>query len=198
MLLTAITFPDVCSKTNGDLYIPACHLLSGIIWSLRPDSNLIASVAHNLHQQRVQQLFDSADVSATLAWSALPPAQSTDNDDAPTHPRHSDRCFSLHLHAMHRIWSVQCALLNETASGSHETGFGFWLDQQLRCFIIESFCKKWVLKYWRGYLSGARCKLFAYGPADATATPSSLAPVKSRMVYLSGAGLLRLSWKKGR
>jgi len=34
--------------------------------------------------------------------------------------------------------------------------------------------------------------------ADATATPSSLAPVKSRMVYRSGAGLLRLSWKKGR
>jgi len=26
--------------------------------------------------------------------------------------------------------------------------------------------------------------MIAYGPADATATPSSLAPVKSRMVYL--------------
>jgi len=34
--------------------------------------------------------------------------------------------------------------------------------------------------------------------ADATATPSSLAPVKFRMVYLSGASLPRLSWKKGR
>jgi len=32
----------------------------------------------------------------------------------------------------------------------------------------------------------------AYGPADATATP----PVKSRMIYLSYAGLPRLSWKK--
>jgi len=32
--------------------------------------------------------------------------------------------------------------------------------------------------------------------ADATATPSSLATVKSRMVYLSGAGLPTLSWKK--
>ena len=39
-------------------------------------------------------------------------------------------------------------------------------------------------------------QMFVYGPADATATPSSLAPLKSRMVYLSGAGLLRLSWKK--
>jgi len=45
-----------------------------------------------------------------------------------------------------------------------------------------------VVRYWHDYLSGARCKLFAYGPADASATPSSLAPVKSRMVYLSGVG----------
>jgi len=50
-------------------------------------------------------------------------------------------------------------------------------------------CKNWVMSYWRGYLSGVRCKWFAYGPADATATLSSLAPVKSRMVYLSGGGL---------
>ena len=49
--------------------------------------------------------------------------------------------------------------------------------------------KNWVVMYWRGYLSGARCKRFAYDPADATATPSSLAAVKSIMVYLSGAGL---------
>ena len=59
-------------------------------------------------------------------------------------------------------------------------------------------CKNWVARYQRGYLSGAGCKWFAYGPADATATatPSSLALVKSKMVYLSGAGLPRLSWKK--
>ena len=43
----------------------------------------------------------------------------------------------------------------------------------------------------------SKCKWFAYGLADATATPSSLAPVKSRIVYFSGAGLPRLSWKKG-
>jgi len=47
-------------------------------------------------------------------------------------------------------------------------------------------CKNWVVRYWRGYLSGVRCK---YNPADATATSSSLTPVKSRMVYLSGARL---------
>jgi len=38
----------------------------------------------------------------------------------------------------------------------------------------------------------------AYGPADGTATPSSLASLKSRVVYHSGAGLPRLSWKRGR
>jgi len=56
--------------------------------------------------------------------------------------------------------------------------------------------KNCVMRCWHGYLSGARCKWFAYGPADATVTPSSLVPVKSRMVYLTGAGLPRLSWKK--
>jgi len=45
-------------------------------------------------------------------------------------------------------------------------------------------CQNWVVRYWSGYLSGARCKWFAYGPADATATSSSLAPVKSGMVCL--------------
>jgi len=34
----------------------------------------------------------------------------------------------------------------------------------------------------RGYLSGARCRWFACGPADATATPSSLASLKSRLI----------------
>jgi len=57
-------------------------------------------------------------------------------------------------------------------------------------------CKNWVMRYWHSYLSGVRCRWFAYHPAGATATPASLGPVKSRMVYLSGAGSPRLSWKK--
>ena len=32
-------------------------------------------------------------------------------------------------------------------------------------------CKNGVVVCWCGYLSGARCRLFAYGPADATAIP---------------------------
>jgi len=71
----------------------------------------------------------------------------------------------------------------------------------LKCFgqqQVHPACKNWVVRYWHFYLSGARCKWFAYSPADATATPSSLATVKSRMIYHSGVSLPRLSWKKGR
>jgi len=43
-------------------------------------------------------------------------------------------------------------------------------------------CKNWVMRCCHGYLSRARCKWFAYGPADVTATPSSLGSLKSRLV----------------
>jgi len=62
-------------------------------------------------------------------------------------------------------------------------------------------CKNWVMRYWCGYLSGPRCRLFAYGPADATAIPKShhrLPYLNSDWYYLSGASLARLSWKRGR
>jgi len=39
-------------------------------------------------------------------------------------------------------------------------------------------CKKWVMRCWNGYLSGVRCKWFAYGPADTSATPLSLCFIK--------------------
>ena len=50
-------------------------------------------------------------------------------------------------------------------------------------------CKKWVMRCWCGYLSGARCKWFAYGSADATAIPSSLASLNPKWFCLSGAVL---------
>jgi len=34
--------------------------------------------------------------------------------------------------------------------------------------------KNWVMKCWYGYLSGPRCNWCAYGPFNASATPSSL------------------------
>ena len=45
-------------------------------------------------------------------------------------------------------------------------------------------CKHWVMRCWCGCLSGARCRLFAYGPADATASPNPIisSSFKSRLV----------------
>jgi len=45
-------------------------------------------------------------------------------------------------------------------------------------------CKNWVMRCWCGYLSGARCRLFAYGPSDATAIPKPhhLLPHLTRLV----------------
>jgi len=42
-------------------------------------------------------------------------------------------------------------------------------------------CKK-LSGCWHRYLPAARCKRFTYGPADATASPSPLALLKSRLV----------------
>ena len=70
--------------------------------------------------------------------------------------------------------------------------------------------KNWVVGCWRGYLSGARCRL-AYGPADATVSCSSkiqigftfLVPAHTgnpgqRAVKRVCTGLSRLSWKRSR
>jgi len=57
-------------------------------------------------------------------------------------------------------------------------------------------CRRWVMRCWRGYLSGTKWKWFAYGPADVTATPPSLAALKSKMVYFSCGDLPWLSWKR--
>jgi len=60
-------------------------------------------------------------------------------------------------------------------------------------------CKNWVMRCWCGYLSGARCRLFAYGLADATAIqkPNLLLHLNPDWFYLSGAGLRWLSLWRG-
>jgi len=50
------------------------------------------------------------------------------------------------------------------------------------CQVEHTVCKNWMMRCWQGYLSGAMCKQFAYGPDDTTITPSSLASLKSRLV----------------
>ena len=87
-------------------------------------------------------------------------------------------CSDLFLHFLFllgmELWS-QCQV--------HSTGTCLSTDycaQLCGCFSALTLlvgrqeghpaCKKnWVVRCWRGYLSGARCRL-AYGPADATAT----------------------------
>jgi len=53
---------------------------------------------------------------------------------------------------------------------------------------------------WYGYVSEARCILFAYGSADATVSPKPhrvLPQLNPDWFYLSGTGLPRLFWKRG-
>ena len=55
------------------------------------------------------------------------------------------------------------------------------------------------MRCWCVYLSGARYRLFVYGPADATAIPKlhHILPHSNQdWFYLSGAVLPMLSWKK--
>ena len=62
----------------------------------------------------------------------------------------------------------------------------------LQCFDAVGWAagrpvKNWVMRCWRGYLSGARCRL-AYDPADATATHCLLLQWNPDWFYLSGTG----------
>jgi len=79
----------------------------------------------------------------------------------------------------------------------------FWNDC-LQCFDTVGWASgraaglyKWVMRCW---VSGARCRLFAYGPADATAIPRPrhfLPHLNPYWFHLSGTCLPRLSWKRG-
>ena len=62
-------------------------------------------------------------------------------------------------------------------------------------------CKNWVMRCWCwcGYMSEIRCRLFACGPADATAIPKPrylLPHFNLDWFYLSGTGLPGLFWKR--
>ena len=68
------------------------------------------------------------------------------------------------------------------------------------CQEQHAACKCSVMRCWRGYLSGARCRLFAYGPADATAIlkPHRLVShLNPDCFYLSDTDVYP-GWKRGR
>ena len=52
------------------------------------------------------------------------------------------------------------------------------------CHKEHPACKNWVIRCWCGYLFGTRCRLFAYGPADATVSQNPIISCrfKSRLV----------------
>jgi len=87
-------------------------------------------------------------------------------------------CFT--LESPHKRWhfSTKNVTVNENNVISLPVLWHCWLGG--RKSIRPA--KMWVMRCWHGYLSATRCKWFAYGPADATATPSSLASLKSRLV----------------
>jgi len=89
---------------------------------------------------------------------------------------------------------------NNLLSNVHILEAGSWCWQTnkstsycLQCFDIVG----WALgRAFGDEVLAVRCKWFAYGPADASATLSSIVLLKSRMVYPFAAGLPRLIWKR--
>ena len=62
-------------------------------------------------------------------------------------------------------------------------------------------CKTWVMRCWCGYQSGARCRLFALSSSWYHCIPKPhrfLPHLNPDWFYLSGIGLPRLYWKRGR
>jgi len=96
-------------------------------------------------------------------------------------PWHIVRCFLVATLSLLHVWQHICKRC---------LYFTFLLSRY-RCLknILEHFyyiilfyitlhymrpVKNWVMRCWCRYLSGARCRLFAYGPADATASQNPI------------------------
>jgi len=89
---------------------------------------------------------------------------------------------------MYGVWSGVCQIKRKTKENL-DRDCAKRLSVLWRCWFggrkgIRPV-KYWVVGFWRGYLSGSRCR-FAYGPADASATHYSLAPVNPDWFYLPG------------
>ena len=111
-------------------------------------------------------------------------------------------------HAETEVWNMTSCYSNPLSLYQHST---FSRSPQQFKFAFSALtpfigrqeehpaCRNWVMGCWCGYLSGTRCRLFACGPADATACipePRHLLPrVNPDWFYLSGTSLPRLSWK---
>jgi len=132
------------------------------------------------------------------------------------HPWYQWRLCSVNLlqrfHIEHFLWTacIEC-ILWAVAYWNYDL-FNICCSTVL-CFVVSaltllvghqeqhSACKNWVMGCCSGYLSGARCRLLAYGPAEAVAIPKPhylLPHLNPDWCYLSATGLPRLYWKRGR
>jgi len=96
--------------------------------------------------------------------------------------------------ANYLIWQMQpgSSIHQAISAGSDSLPFPIHFSWQM--IIADSVTQSadWVMRCWRGYLSGTRCKWFVCGPTDATATRSSLAALKSRLVQPSWCRLTQV------
>ena len=86
-------------------------------------------------------------------------------------PSCANRCFN--------IWTIWLTFKSYNCFAFHALTLSVGHQEE------HSACKHWVMKCWCGNLSSTRCRLFVYGPANATAIPKHhhlLPHVKSRLV----------------
>jgi len=79
-----------------------------------------------------------------------------------------DNGFKFNMFIFWNLWS-----LSRCAFGALTLLTGHWKEHPV--------CKNWLMRCWCGYLSGARCRLYAYGPADATASQN---PIITHLIWI--------------
>jgi len=72
----------------------------------------------------------------------------------PTHDTNSVTGRRVFTVASLKFWNIPSLLCHN------------WLDVRKSIQAVRN----WVMRCWRGFVSGVRCRWFAYGPSDATAT----------------------------
>ena len=171
--------PNCGTKSRWDTKIRNFWPISSYTSEMTQDSDIVTMAC----QQELIQNLPNSTFSNDLEWLLT-------TTDQPT--------SFLYLKWMKQVTSNLDHILNRACASKHDKWY-WWSWSCDPCETVNTFYTFGgeVMRYWHGYLSGVRCNWIACGPADATATSSSLAPVKSKIVYLSGAGLPKLSWKKG-
>ena len=131
--------------------------------------------------------------SVSTSWNALPFLSSV--------------CYSLMAFMQQlKMWYFQVAFTPVTSSlrfwpyAMHI--WGLFMKYSTNPLIIINVIIIYSFTYlmsgevlaWLSVWSKVQMKWYAYGPADATASPSSLAPMKSRTAYLGCLGKKAIKW----